>query len=74
MNKLKKADVDDDIILKYRKRIIRKKDIIDINNLIQKHPDASRRRLSALLCELWDWRHWLHQSNWRASQVFVSFE
>ena len=29
MNKLKKADVDDDIILKYRKRIIRKKDIID---------------------------------------------
>lgn len=56
MNKLKKADVDDDIILKYRKRIIRKKDIIDINNLIQKHPDASRRRLSALLCELWDWR------------------
>jgi hypothetical protein len=56
MSKLKKADEDDDIILKYRKRIIRKKNLIDIHNLIQDYPGASRRRLSALLCELWDWR------------------
>jgi hypothetical protein len=56
MSKLIKSDIDDDIILKYRKRIIRNKDLIDIKNLILEHPDASRRRLSALLCELWDWR------------------
>jgi hypothetical protein len=47
MSKLIKSDIDDDIILKYRKRIIRNKDLIDIKNLILEHPDASRRRLSA---------------------------
>jgi hypothetical protein len=47
---------DGEIILKYRKRIVREKDILDIRKLILDHPDASRRRLSALLCELWDWR------------------
>jgi hypothetical protein len=53
---MNKVNEDNDIILKYRKRIIREKDLIDIRNLIQEHPKASRRRLSALLCELWDWR------------------
>ena len=56
MSELNKVNENDDIILKYRKRILRNKDLIDIRKLIQEHPDASRRRLSALLCELWDWR------------------
>jgi hypothetical protein len=51
-----KDEIDDGIILKYRKRIIREKDLIDIRELILEHPSASRRRLSALLCELWNWR------------------
>jgi hypothetical protein len=47
---------DEGIILKYRKRILRENDIIDIRQLIINNPTASRRRLSKLLCELWDWR------------------
>jgi hypothetical protein len=51
-----KDEIDDGIILKYRKRIIREKNLIEIRELILEHPSASRRRLSALLCELWNWR------------------
>ena len=53
---MSKINEEDDVILKYRKRVIRNKELIEIRALIQEHPDASRRRLSALLCELWDWR------------------
>jgi hypothetical protein len=47
---------DTDVILKYRKRIIREKDLIDIRRLINENPNASRWRLSKILCEFWEWR------------------
>jgi len=40
----------------YRGRTISSKDIGSIRELILEHPQASRRRLSQLLCEVWDWR------------------
>lgn len=44
-----------DEILCYRGRVIRASDIQDIQQLIAHHPQASRRRLSALLCQAWNW-------------------
>jgi hypothetical protein len=40
----------------YRGRAVTTEDIIFIRAFIAAHPDASRRRLSALLCEAWQWK------------------
>ncbi|MCP4203112.1 MAG: DUF4338 domain-containing protein [bacterium] len=45
-----------EVKLSYRGREVTHGDITFINELIARHPGASRRRLSALLCEAWDWR------------------
>jgi hypothetical protein len=42
--------------LKYRGRVATQDDIASINRLIAAHPTASRRALSKLLCEEWNWR------------------
>ena len=41
---------------RYRGRDVTAEDIIFIREFIAAHPDASRRRLSALLCEAWQWK------------------
>jgi len=41
---------------KYRGRVITPDDIAFIRRLIAEHPRASRRKLSAKLCEAWQWR------------------
>jgi hypothetical protein len=43
-------------ILTYRGRTVSDEDVVFIQALIDRHPQASRRRLSVLLCEAWDWR------------------
>lgn len=43
-------------ILTYRGRSVGEEDIVFIRDLIGKHPHASRRQLSGLLCEAWNWR------------------
>lgn len=45
-----------EVKLKYRGREITGDDIAFITQLIARHPRASRRRLSTLLCQAWDWR------------------
>lgn len=40
----------------YRGRVISNEDVQFIRDLIDQHPQASRWRLSKLLCEAWDWR------------------
>ena len=40
----------------YRGRVISNEDIQFIRYLIEQHPQASRWRLSKLLCEAWNWR------------------
>ena len=40
----------------YRGRAISAEDIVFIQQLIREHPGASRRALSAKLCEAWQWR------------------
>lgn len=40
----------------YRGREIRVEDILFIRRLIAEHPGISRRRLSARLCEAWQWK------------------
>ena len=42
--------------IKYRGREITDADIVFIQELIDAHPKASRRQLSKLLCEAWNWR------------------
>jgi hypothetical protein len=42
--------------LKYRGREVTDGDITFIEELISRNPGASRRALSAMLCEAWDWR------------------
>jgi hypothetical protein len=44
------------VLASHRGRNITQDDIDFIRELIAAHPGASRRRLSALLCEAWDWR------------------
>ena len=44
-----------EVLLSYRGREIRAEEITQIRQLIAAHPESSRRRLSAQLCELWDW-------------------
>src|SRR5713226_5958631 len=39
----------------YRQRVITDTDIVFIRKLIAEHPQASRRELSYLLCEAWNW-------------------
>ena len=46
----------EEVKLKYRGRKVTDRDLTLIRNLIAEHPDASRRRLSKLLCEAWSWR------------------
>ena len=41
---------------KYRGRLITAADIAFIRQLIGEHPAASRRALSAKLCEAWQWK------------------
>jgi hypothetical protein len=43
------------IVLKYRGRIVDDTDVAFIQSLIQAHPAASRRQLSAKLCTAWKW-------------------
>jgi hypothetical protein len=45
-----------DVVLTYRGRRVTATDVGAIRALIVAHPDASRRRLSTLVCELWSWR------------------
>jgi Domain of unknown function (DUF4338) len=40
----------------YRQRVITDADLRFIRQLIAEHPRASRRALSSLLCEAWNWR------------------
>lgn len=42
-------------ILRYRGRDVTAQDIQFIQQLIDQHPTASRRQLSALLCQSWNW-------------------
>lgn len=41
---------------RYRGRTVTSNDIIFIRDLIAQHPQLSRRRLSAKLCEAWQWK------------------
>jgi Domain of unknown function (DUF4338) len=41
---------------RFRGRIYSTEQIASMRALIAAHPDSSRRRLSALLCEAWNWR------------------
>jgi len=41
---------------RYRGRTVAAEDIVFIRAFIAAHPEASRRRLSALLCEAWQWK------------------
>jgi hypothetical protein len=41
---------------RYRGRVVTTEDILFIRAFIAAHPEASRRRLSALLCEAWQWK------------------
>lgn len=41
---------------RYRGRVVSTEDIVFIRQFIAQHPDASRRRLSAKLCEVWQWK------------------
>jgi hypothetical protein len=45
-----------EVVLQYRGRKITPPDVGFVRQLIAEHPDASRNRLSILLCEAWDWR------------------
>jgi len=44
-----------EVQLKYRGRMISGQDVAFIQALIDKHPEASRRRLFAMRCEHWGW-------------------
>jgi hypothetical protein len=41
---------------RYRGREIHQEDILYIRTLIEQHPKESRRKLSARICEAWQWR------------------
>lgn len=43
------------IEFKYRSRVVTDVDVAFIRQLIEQNPTASRRRLSRLLCEAWNW-------------------
>src|SRR6516162_5256745 len=41
---------------RYRGRAVTAQDIVQIRQLIAENPTVSRRRLSTLLCEAWQWK------------------
>ena len=41
---------------RYRGRAVTDEDIVFVRDLIAQHPGLSRRRLSAKLCEAWQWK------------------
>jgi hypothetical protein len=41
---------------RYRGRVVTAEDVVFIGDLIAQHPGLSRRRLSAKLCEAWQWK------------------
>ncbi len=43
-------------VFSYRQRTVSSDDVAFIRELIARHPSASRRALSVLLCEAWNWR------------------
>jgi len=43
-------------LLRYRGRTVTAADVLFINELVARHAGESRRRLSARLCEAWEWR------------------
>jgi hypothetical protein len=45
-----------DAVLKFRGRLVTAADVAAMRALIAAHPQASRRQLSALVCERWNWR------------------
>jgi hypothetical protein len=44
------------VVCRHRGRDLSSADILYIRELIAAHPEASRRSLSRLLCEAWEWR------------------
>ena len=44
------------IVLRHRGREVSGEDVVFIRELVARHPDLSRRRLSVELCLAWDWR------------------
>ncbi len=46
----------EEVKLRYRGRAVTAQDVLFIHRLIREHPQSSRRALSKLLCEAWDWR------------------
>jgi len=44
-----------DVLLSYRGRLIRAADVVFLRELIAQNPALSRRRLSAKVCEAWQW-------------------
>jgi hypothetical protein len=45
-----------EVKFKYRGRVLEESDVAFIRDLIARHPSSSRRALSLLLCEAWNWR------------------
>lgn len=45
-----------ELVLRHQGRLVTPADVEFIRELIATHPRASRRRLSELLCEAWNWR------------------
>jgi hypothetical protein len=43
-------------IITYRRRSVSKQDIKTINEIIEAHPEKSRRFISQEICRAWDWR------------------
>jgi hypothetical protein len=43
-------------VLRYRGKVVTETDVVFIRELIAAHPTVSRRALSKLLCEAWEWR------------------
>src|SRR4249920_4284523 len=41
---------------RYRGKVVTAEDVVFIRDLIAQHPGLSRRRLSAKLCEAWQWK------------------
>src|SRR6266536_3317182 len=41
---------------RYRGRVVTAEDVVFLRDLIAQHPGLSRRRLSAKLCEAWQWK------------------
>jgi hypothetical protein len=44
------------VLLRYRGREIREEDVRFVRAMLASHPTLSRRRLSKLVCQAWDWR------------------